>query len=105
MVRREDAREVKSVTYYRLCDRLSFGVLILKYQELKAGFRQNANLASGSRGHICIQNATRKEVLMMLTTPQKQRMKHRDRSRRRMELKVSVEESRQPFRGREKLSQ
>lgn len=42
---------------------------------------------------------------MMLITPQKQRMKYRDRSRRRMELKVSVEECGQPFRGREKLSQ
>lgn len=42
---------------------------------------------------------------MMLTTAQKKRMKYIDRIRRRMELKVSVEESRQPFRGKEKLSQ
>lgn len=42
---------MRSVTYYRLCDRFSFEVLILKYQELKTGFRQDANLAFGSRGH------------------------------------------------------
>lgn len=52
MVRREDAREVKSVTYYRLCDGFSFGVLILKYQELNKGFRQDANLAGMQRPYL-----------------------------------------------------
>lgn len=97
--------KMKSMIYYRLCDTFSFEVLILKYQELNTGFRQDANLASGSRGHTYIQNTARKEVLMMLITPQKQRMKYRDRRRKKTELKVSVEESRPPFRGREKLSQ
>lgn len=36
MVGNEDATEVKVVTYYRLSDRFSSGVLILKDKELKA---------------------------------------------------------------------
>jgi len=54
MVRSKDATEVKVVTHHRLCDGFSFGALILKDEELKAVFRQDANLASGSRAQNCM---------------------------------------------------
>lgn len=78
MVRGEDATQVKVVTYYRLCDRFSFGALILKDEELKAVFRQEAEAKTAYRVQLG------RRSLMMLTAPQMQRMRCRARCWRGM---------------------